>query len=375
MNLLIGPDPVPLPASADLLNNLIDLEILQSDRGPSGFQMSVGIGRSGPLEFLESVLVADPRLDICARIVVTMIFDVVPTVIFDGIVTEREVRPGGASGEGVLTLMGRDLSHSLDREVKQKEHPAQDETAIATLIALAYPQYGMMPMAIPPLVIDPPIPVDRTPTQNCTDWQFLRHMAKRHGYEVYVDPGPAPGTNTLYWGPAILPGLQQKTISANMGANSDAHDISIAHSGEELSTVEGLVQDRLTGQTVPVLAPTSTRPPLGLVSESIRRLGKTRKKTVPTSGLNAMQAYARAQAMVDDSAANAIRVTGTLDNTRYNGVLKARGLVDLRGVGLSFDGTYKVAEVRHRITPGNYTQNFTLTRSEIGPKAPFVRTV
>lgn len=375
MNLAIGPDPVPLPASIDALESLVEVEVVQSDRGPSGFKIVFAVGRSGPLDFLETPLVADPRLDVDARVIITMIFDVIPTVIFDGIVCQRHLRPGSDTGEGTLTLLGRDLSCRMDNEVKQKQHPAMDETAIAALIALSYPQYGMIPMTIPPLVIDPPIPIDRTPQQYCSDWAYLKMMAKRHGYETYVDPGPVPGTNTLYWGPPILPGLQQKTMSVNQGANSDAFNIDITHSGEEQTTVEGAVQDRLSGQTVPVIAPLPTRPPLGLVPEGVRRIGKTRKKPLATSGLNAAQAYGRALAEVDNSAAEPIKVTGTLNTVRYNAPLKARSLVDLRGVGLTFDGTYKVSNVRHRIRPGEYVQDFTLTRSELGPKLPLVRPV
>ena len=58
--------------------------------------------------------------------------------------------------------------------------------------------------------------------------------------------------------------------------------------------------------------------------------------------------------------------------TRYNGALKARDPVFLRGVGLVHGGLYKVSEVRHRIKPGGYMQDFVLIRSEKGPMAPVV---
>lgn len=375
MNILIGPDPVPLPASIEALESFLELEVVHSDRGPSGFKMAFAVGRSGPLDFLESPMIVDPRFGLDARVIVTMIFDIVPTVILDGIVTKRHQRPGGEPGEGVLTLMGRDLSCRLDKDSKQVEHPAMDETTIANLIAFGYPKYGMLPNVIPPPVVDPPIPIDRTPQQNCSDWKYIKHMAKRYGYDVYVDPGPAPGTNTLYWGPPVLPGVQQKAISVNQGPTSDAHNVVIDHSGEELTTVEGAVQDRLTGKAIPVLAPLPTRPPLGLLPDALTRARNTKMRQIPTSGLNAIQANARAFGAVDDSAAQVVKVTGTLDPLRYNAPLKARALVDLRGVGMVNDGTYKVAEVRHRVTPTDYTQEFTLTRSELGPKLPVVRVV
>lgn len=375
MTLLIGPDPVALPASPDMLDSLLELEAVTSDRGASGLRLSFGIGRGGPLEFLENPLVADPRLDVDARVIVVMTFDVTPHVIFDGIVAERHLRPGGGPGEGVLTLLAHDLSVRLDREEKRVQHPALTENLIAALIALSYPQYGMAPMAIPPLALDPPIPVERAPQQTVSDWKYLKLMARRHGYETWIDPGPAPGINVLYWGPPIPPGLPQRAISVNQGPQSDAYDVQVSHSGDHLAMASGQVLDRLTGRTLPVIAPTTSRTPLGLVPEGLRRFGRTRVRRPRTEGLNAAQAYGRAQALVDESAANVIRVSGTLDPVRYNAPLRARAQVDLRGVGLTHDGTYKVAEVRHRIRPGAYTQEFTLTRSEIGPKLPFVRTV
>ena len=80
MNLAIGPDPVALPASIDALESLVEVEVVQSDRGPSGFKIVFTVGRSGPLDFLETPLVADPRLNVDARVIITMIFDVFPTV-------------------------------------------------------------------------------------------------------------------------------------------------------------------------------------------------------------------------------------------------------------------------------------------------------
>ncbi len=92
-----------------------------------------------------------------------------------------------------------------------------------------------------------------------------------------------------------------------------------------------------------------------------------------TSGLSAMQALARAQGELDASSDDTITVTGSLDNVAYNDVLIARATVDLRGAGYSFDGSYMVRSVTHRIGRGGYTQDFTLYRSELGALLPVVR--
>ena len=374
MNLLIGPSPVALPMPPDAMEAVEALEVKLSDKGESGFKLVLRAGRNGPRDLLETPFVSNPSFAEQARLIVTMIFGVRPTVIFDGLVAKRYILPGDRPDEGWLVLLGRDLSFEMDREVETKAHPAMDETAIANLIALAYAQFGMIPKVTPPKSIDPPLPVERTPQQRCSDWAYLKLMARRHGYETYVDPGPVPGTNRLYWGPPVRRTVQQRTIRVNVGPASDAYNVRVSHSAEDLAIVEAEVLDKKSGKAMPVKAMTPSRRPLGAVPEGSRRMGKTRKETIRTSGLSSAQAKARAQALVDDSASDVVCVTGTLDSAKYNAALKARDNVDLSGVGTKFDGTYKVAEVRHCIRPGSYTQEFVLTRSELGPLTPLART-
>ena len=70
--------------------------------------------------------------------------------------------------------------------------------------------------------------------------------------------------------------------------------------------------------------------------------------------------------------AEAVTCEGSLDVTRYRGILKARGLVGVRGVGPAFDGLYYVKSVTHKIKRGEYKQNFTLTRNGLVSTVPTV---
>jgi hypothetical protein len=375
LNLLIGPDPVALPAPVGLLEALVEAEVTHSEKERSGFRLTFAIGRSGPLDFLDYQLVANPLLQVNARVVMTVFFDITPTVIMDGLVTQRDVFPGDAPGQGRLVLSGYDLSIALDREHKTVEHPAQDETIIAAKIAAQYPQYLMAPMTLPPLVVDPPLPMDRTPVQTATDWDYLNEMAERFGNVVFVEGGPAPLSNVLYWGPPKRLDIQQKAINVNLGPLTNATGVALAEDALATRLVESRVIDRITGQEMPVITLLPTRPPLGAAPTAVTHMGKTSKVGMQTSGLNVMQALARAQGMLDRSADDAIRVSGTLDSIRYNSVLKARAPVDVRGVGYSFDGKYMVESVTHRFGRGAYAQDFTLYRSEIGAMSPIVRAV
>jgi hypothetical protein len=70
--------------------------------------------------------------------------------------------------------------------------------------------------------------------------------------------------------------------------------------------------------------------------------------------------------------AEAVTGEGSLDVTRYGGVLKARQLVGVRGVGPAFDGLYYVKSVTHKIKRGEYKQNFKLSRNGLVSTVPTV---
>jgi hypothetical protein len=52
--------------------------------------------------------------------------------------------------------------------------------------------------------------------------------------------------------------------------------------------------------------------------------------------------------------------------------LRARGVVGVRGAGLAYDGLYYVKSVTHNIKPGEYKQNFALSRDGLISLTPAV---
>lgn len=373
LTLMAGPDPVAVFVPPTVIEALTEAEVILQDEGRSGFRLTFSVGRSGPFDLVDHGLLLNPALAVGSRVILIVSFNAVPSVLMDGLVTRRDLMPGDRPGEGRLVLSGQDIGVAMERAATPTEHPAMDETAIAAFLALRYAQYGLVPMVLPPMVIDPVLPVDRTPVQTSDDWTYLQDLAERHGYVMHIEPGPAPFVNTLYFGPRVRPDLQQKALSVNLGAESNVTAISFAQDALAPERVEASVQDRLTGQTVPVLTPVSTRAPLGLAPAWLTQGTAVRTRGMQTSGLSIAQAFGRAQAMFDRSTDDSVTVTGTLDPLRYNGVLRAHAKVDLRGAGLTHDGTYAVRRVRHVIGAGRYTQDFTLSRHDVGPLLPLVR--
>jgi phage protein D len=273
-----------------------------------------------------------------------------------------------------MTVTGEDVSVMMDREEKNVEHPAQDETIIALKIIATYAQFGLIPIVIPPLIIDPPIPIERIPVQRATDLNYLKEMAERYGYVFYVESGPAPFTNTAYWGPPVRLGVPQKALSVNLGPETNVNSVNFQSDSNAPTLVAGQVQDRQTGQTMPVQTFASTRlPPLAAMPAILVNQPNVRTTRFDGTGLNTMQAFARAQGQTDASTDHVLTVTGELDAVRYGDILKARGLVGLRGAGYNHDGFYYVKNVTHTIQRGDYKQRFTLTREGFGSTTPIVR--
>ncbi len=98
-----------------------------------------------------------------------------------------------------------------------------------------------------------------------------------------------------------------------------------------------------------------------------------RQRLLPPQGSDLSQAKARAQSITDVSLGKVLRVEGVLDAQKYGGLLRARGLVGLRGAGKSYDGLYYVKSVTHELELGKYQQRFVLTREGLGATVPVVK--
>ena len=110
------------------------------------------------------------------------------------------------------------------------------------------------------------------------------------------------------------------------------------------------------------------QPPLGALPTSIANL-KVLKDTAKMSPMRAISAGLAEAAKSQD----AVSGSGSLNVLRYGRVLKARGLVGVRGAGVAYDGLYYVSSVTSRLKRGEFKQSFELTRNglvSITPNVP-----
>jgi hypothetical protein len=366
LNLLMGP-VVPVPVPREIVEALVSVTVKRAAGEPSGFQLTFTLSARSVLNTL-LLLLGQVGPFIRTLIVVTV--NGTPYVLMDGVVVQHQVTPNVETGQSVLTVTGSDLSAVMALiDFTGIPYPAMPREARVALIIAKYALFGMIPLVIPSLFLDVPIPVDRIPTHQGTDLAYLNKMADEVGYVFYVEPGPAPGTNIAYWGPEIKVGVPQPALNVNMDAHTNIESLNFSFNGASKVTPIVFIQNEATKIPIPIPIPDigPLNPPLGLIPPFPARF-----ELMPdTAKLTPIQAVALGLARASKSA-DAVSGSGTLDVVRYGRLLKARSLVGVRGTGQAFDGLYFVKNVTSNIKRGEFKQDFTLTRNGLVSTVPRV---
>ncbi|HYW08816.1 MAG TPA: hypothetical protein VE913_17775 [Longimicrobium sp.] len=396
LTLMMGP-MVALPVPLAISEALVGVEVTQSDRGRSGFQLQFQVGRSGPLDLVDFPLVAHPLMRPFTRVVIVVRFDLLPRVLMDGVITQLSLAPSEDPGASTLTVTGEDVSVMMDLLTIKTPWPGMPDPAIAAAILARYAAYGLVPMIIPPATMVTPIPTRTIPMQTGTDLEHLNTMAERYSHVFYVEPTNVPMVNKAYWGPPVRAGLPQKALSVNMGPGSNVNSISFQYNALSPTMVIDLIQDPETNVILPVVVPpVALQPPLALQPALIANNGIVRTSVLSQddppaatpagtaqpatsatrehpAGVTYMQALIKAMATVQKSLDGTATASGELDALQYGDILRARGIVGVRGVGLTHDGSWYVQSVTHSIRKGEYKQRFTLNREGTHSLLPLVR--
>ena len=372
MTLMMGP-VIPLPAPRVVMDALDSVEVHTSDGAASGFQLRFQFNSKSELNTIfliaagTNTSMATPPL----RVLLVVTLNGTPQPLFDGVMTNVEVQAGGQGSPGTVTVTGEDLTKVMDmQDFSGLPFPAMPIEARVALLCAKYAPFGIIPLPIPILFPDVPIPIDKIPAQKGTDLQYIRQLANDVGYVFYIDPGPAAGTNVAYFGPEIKIGVPQPALNVDMDALTNVESLSFSFDPTKGVLPIVFIQNQLTRVPIPIPIPNINplQPPLGVISTPISNL----KILKDTAKLNPMQAILRGLAEAKKSQ-DSVSANGSLDVLRYGRVLKARGLVGVRGAGIAYDGLYYVQSVKSTLKRGEFKQSFTLTRNglvSITPRVP-----
>jgi hypothetical protein len=326
------------------------------------------MGKKSPLNL---ALLPAGYFDPGIRVILIATLRGLPTVLMDGIITRQELAPSNEPGQSTLTVTGEDLSVAMDVVEKPfMRWPALPAAARVLAILAQYAMFGIVPIVIPPIFLDAPIPTDRIPTQTGTDLQYIQTLASQNGHVFFLEPGPAPGANVAYWGPDFRIPNPQPALNVNMDAETNVESLSFSLNGLAKKIVVLQVLDPITKKIpIPIPVPNISllRPPLGARLTPPMKVEFSRD----VSKHNPVAAVALALACTAESS-DAISGSGQLDVLRYGRILKERQLVGVRGAGIAYDGLYHVKSVTHNIKRGEYKQSFNLSRDGLISLTPGV---
>lgn len=367
LTLMIGP-AVPVAVSSDVLNALTSVEVTSNTDGPSVFQLKFTVKKNSPIITL--FLLASGAQIPLVRVVIYVTINGSPQVLMDGVVTDHQVTPGASGQNSTLTITGEDLTRVMDYiDLTGIPYPAMPPEARVLLALAKYAIFGVIPLVIPSILIDVPVPLDRIPLQQGTDLAYVKKLADDVGYTFFIKPGPSPGSSMAYWGPDIKVSQPQPALNMDMDAATNVESMNFGFNGDSATLPIVFIQEQYTKAPIPIPIPdiTPLNPPLGAIPPFPKQfpiVPGTAKLTPIQAVLIGMAKAAKKQ--------DAVTATGSLDVLIYGNVLQSRGLVGVRGAGTPFDGLYYVKTVTHSIKRGEFKQSFTLTRNGLISTVPKV---
>lgn len=369
LTLMIGP-AVPIVAPEVVINALTNVQVTNSaDR--NAFQLTFSVDKGSQL--LGIMLAAGYFDPIITRVMIIATVNGFPNVLMDGFVTTQELAPSNEAGKSTLTITGEDVSLAMDLVQIITAFPAMPDVAKIYLLLAPFAALGIIPVVIPPQ-----ISVIRTPTEGWdgvfgkTHREYLKNLASECGYVFFIQSGPLPGQNIAYFGPNINLPIPQPALTINMDAHSNVESLSFSLNGLAKKIRVFTIYDPVTKKIpIPIPLPNINilKPPLGARPTPPAKIefAHNGAKLAPDKAAKEILAF-----LTSSSNSAAVSANGSLDVMRYNGILRPRMMVGVRGAGWTYDGMYYVDSVTHTIKPGEYKQSFTLSRDGIVSNTPIV---
>jgi phage protein D len=282
-----------------------------------------------------------------------------PETLVDAYVVETNAEFSSRPGESALSVVAMDGSVQMNQEEKVRAWPNMGDGDIATLI---FAEYGLIPIVQPTQPIRTEL--DWGTFQRGTDAGFLRDLAKRNGCEFYVEANPLTGLPEGHFHPPLLDLPPQGVLTVNMGEASNVDRFSVRHDMLRPAAAQVTDLDIETHSDQTAQAASLSLTALG----STPTLGANGARTVliEETGVSTTGELQTAAQAAADRSAWCVVAEGEVRAAAYEGILRARRPVLVRGAGRQFSGTYYVERVLHTITGEGYTQKFTLRRNAVG---------
>jgi hypothetical protein len=271
---------------------------------------------------------------------------------FDGRSTEADWDLD-AAGASQLTVKAIDRSLDMDAIEKVTAWPGTSDSGIAEAIFATY-GFGTKVDATP----DGPDPDVHVVLQRGTDWAFVRALARKWGYDAYLE---AEGASVVGHFHAIDP-LADPEVELALGFGGDAERVSV-----QAHLTAG---HRVQAARIPALSDTAQQAEAG-GDDQVQGLsplgGMATVLLTPTDVDGEVEPEKAATGLARQSAF-VVTLTAEIDTDRTGLLLRARRTVLVKGLGSTLSGRWLIRRVRHRVTLVSHVQELTLVRNALGLK-------
>jgi hypothetical protein len=258
-----------------------------------------------------------------------------------------------AGSPSTLTIAGLDGSADLDQVEQNRSWAGVSDADIASTLLgpVATPRTGQTPL---------PDGSDRfTAHQRGTDWSFLRALARRNDFDVYLTVGDQGAPVGVF--DRIDPnGPEQATLDLGYGSLGGKASVQVQlAAGQRVRLSYGV--DGEGEQQVAENDGTGN----AMGSQSLGGAVTVLRDLNDLPGIQAPDVAARVLA---ERSAFGATLSVTLTGPAMP-LLRARRTVIVTGLGTLISGKWLVRSVRHTVTQGGHVQALTLTRNALGTSA------
>src|SRR5262245_16499867 len=342
-------------AVPEIFASLHELEVEEHHRLAAMFRIKVDIHRDddGLWSFLD-----DERFKVWKKVKIEATVDDDTVELIAGHITQIKTHLETDGEKCWLEIYGLDATSLMSLEEKIKDWPNKSDSDIAREVFQSY--------SLAPVVDETGVIHDEaiaTIIQRETDIQFLKRLARRNGFECFVE-----GSKAFFRKP-VFSEPPQPVLSIHFGEETNLVSFGARLNPLRPTSVEMTQFDGIAKELLSAAASGNQQ----------RKLGRDGVASLPAPpGVSATMFIRHGMATnqlemenlcraVFDEAEWLVEARGEIDSAEYGAVLRARKLVPVKGAGEIFSGLYYVTSVRHVFTVDSYAQHFTARRNALAP--------
>jgi phage protein D len=278
--------------------------------------------------------------------------------LIDAYVVDVRASLSEEPGRSQVEVVAMDGTVLLSLEEKVKSWPDQADSSIASSI---FSDAGFTPVVDETSIVRS---VDDTTTmQRGTDIQFLRNLAQRNGFEVFVEVGSSGQSEGHFHAPKVEE-QAQAILNVNLGSATNVSTFAARYDMLSATTASAMGLEAESASDQPVDVQGAELKSLG--SETTVPADRPRKVLLAGSGLmRSGELETLAQSVVDRSSFS-VTAEGVVSTAVLGKAVRAKRPVLVRGAGRTFSGTYYVERVLHQFSGNGHEQRVTLRRNAAG---------